>query len=48
MWGIRVILGYLLAKTCHLGVLGIWLAMSAEWLVKDVILYARFKRKEWQ
>ncbi|GAB2021015.1 EmmdR/YeeO family multidrug/toxin efflux MATE transporter [Pseudolactococcus yaeyamensis] len=48
MWGIRVILGYLLAKTCHLGVFGIWLAMAAEWLVKDVILYARFHRKKWQ
>lgn len=48
MWGIRVILGYLLAKTCHLGVVGIWLAMAAEWLVKDVILYARFNRKEWE
>lgn len=48
MWGIRVILGYLLAKTCHLGVVGIWLAMAAEWLVKDVILVARFNRKEWE
>lgn len=48
MWGIRVVLGYLLAKTCHLGVIGIWLAMAAEWLVKDVILYARFNRKEWE
>lgn len=48
MWGIRVILGYLLAKQFHLGVFGIWLAMSIEWGVKDIILYSRFKRKQWE
>lgn len=47
MWGIRVILGYVLAVTCRLGVLGIWLAMSVEWLLKDVILVLRFRRKKW-
>lgn len=47
MWALRVILGYLLGITLGLGVMGVWLAMVAEWAVRGIIFGIRFKGEEW-
>lgn len=47
MWALRVILGYLLGITLGLGVMGVWLAMVAEWAVRGIVFVIRFKGEEW-
>lgn len=47
MWSIRVGLGYLLAITCNLGINGIWIATSSEWVVRYFLFKYRFKGTKW-
>lgn len=47
MWVLRVILGYVLGITLQLGVMGVWLAMVAEWAVRGIVFAIRFKGEAW-
>lgn len=47
MWVLRVILGYILGITFGLGVMGVWLAMVAEWFVRGAIFWIRFRGDAW-
>lgn len=47
MWLFRVILGYILGVTLQLGVMGVWIAMVAEWAVRGIIFGLRFKGEQW-
>ncbi|PRX61959.1 putative MATE family efflux protein [Cohnella sp. SGD-V74] len=47
MWLFRIILGYILGITFGMGILGIWIAMVAEWGVRSVIFGLRFKGDKW-
>lgn len=47
MWLFRVVLGYLLGIVLHFGILGVWVAMDAEWGVRGIIFYTRYKGKKW-
>lgn len=47
MWLFRVILGYVLGITLQFGVLGVWIAMVAEWGVRGFIFAWRFKGDKW-
>ena len=47
MWLVRVILGYVLAITFQLGVLGVWIAMMTEWGVRGLLFAWRFKGEKW-
>ncbi|WP_190283402.1 MATE family efflux transporter [Cellulosilyticum sp. WCF-2] len=44
MWSIRVLLGYLLTIPLGFGVMGLFIAMSAEWMVKSFIYFLRYRR----
>ena len=47
MWVIRVGLGYLLAIPLQLGIQGVWIGMCAEWAVKTLAFWFRFRGDKW-
>ncbi|MFB9275469.1 MATE family efflux transporter [Cohnella cellulosilytica] len=47
MWLFRIILGYILGITFKMGLMGIWVAMVAEWGVRGLIFGLRFKGDKW-
>lgn len=48
MWVFRITLGYLLAITLKLGVIGVWLGMYADWLVRGTLYFIRLKKGKWK
>lgn len=47
MWLFRVILGYILGITFHMGIMGVWVAMVAEWGIRGFVFAWRFKGDKW-
>ncbi|WP_188534962.1 MATE family efflux transporter [Paenibacillus segetis] len=47
MWMFRVILGYLLGITFHLGIMGVWVAMVSEWAIRGFLFTMRFRGEKW-
>lgn len=47
MWIMRVGLGYILAIPCGFGLNGIWISMGAEWAVRGLLFWMRFKGTKW-
>ncbi|MNO67235.1 MATE family multidrug exporter [compost metagenome] len=47
MWLFRVILGYILGITFQLGIMGVWVAMIAEWGIRGMVFSRRFKGEKW-
>jgi putative MATE family efflux protein len=47
MWSLRLGLCYILCRVVGLGVVGVWLAMFADWLSRSVFYLARFLRGTW-
>jgi len=48
IWGVRVVLGYLLAIVLGLGLLGAWLAMAVDQIARAMIIHYRFRRGGWK
>lgn len=48
MWGISLPLCYLLGIHFHLGLLGIWFAYAADEWFRGLLLYRRWRSKQWQ
>jgi len=47
MWGLRIILGYVLGVHFGLGVMGIWYAMVLDWVVRTVLFVQRVVKGKW-
>ncbi len=47
VWCVRVLGGYLLAVRCGLGVLGVFLAMYADWMIRGILFSLRFRGSRW-
>jgi len=47
MWIVRVFGGWVLGVPCGLGVMGVWLAMVLDWVVRVVMFPIRFKGDKW-
>lgn len=47
MWVIRVGAGYILAIPLGLGIEGIWVCMSLEWIIRFFLFYFRYRGKKW-
>ena len=47
MWVVRVGGGYLLGTVLGLGIQGVWLAMSLDWLVRGIVNLLRFRSRHW-
>ena len=47
MWICRVIMSYVLAQGLKMGVMGVWIAMFMDWVVRAVIFLIRFRGSRW-
>jgi putative MATE family efflux protein len=47
MWTVRVVLGYVLALPLGLGVLGVWVAMTIDWVVRAAFFGRRLRSGKW-
>ncbi|WP_158783493.1 EmmdR/YeeO family multidrug/toxin efflux MATE transporter [Pantoea sp. BAV 3049] len=47
MWGCRIIAGYTLGVLLGFGVVGIWLGMFLDWIVRGVFFYRRMVSGRW-
>ena len=47
-WLISVSVGYFLAFPCHMGLIGIWIAMALDEITRGIIFYYRFKCGGWR
>lgn len=48
VWGVRLLTAYLFVSVLGLGILGAWLAMTLDWVVRAAYLTARFRGGRWQ
>lgn len=48
MWICRVVLSYVLGKNLGLGVLGVWIAMTCDWLFRTICFLYRFIKGKWK
>lgn len=47
MWVFRICLGYILGILCGIGILGIWIAMYIDWIVRGSMYLIRLRGIEW-
>jgi Na+-driven multidrug efflux pump len=47
MWAFRIGLGYVLAIVLKMGILGIWVAMYIDWLVRGIMYSFRLRGNKW-
>jgi len=47
MWGCRVALGVFLVRVFRFGLIGVWIGMFADWIVRAVIFTTRFVNGKW-
>lgn len=47
MWGLRIGAGYVLGIVCGLGVVGVWLGMFADWIVRNILFRKRMRGSAW-
>lgn len=48
MWIFRIGFSYILAKYAGMGVLGIWVAMTIDWLVRAILFTLRYRGRKWE
>lgn len=48
MWIFRIGLSYVLAVNCGYGVIGVWVAMTVDWLARAVVFICRFASGKWR
>ena len=47
MWLVRVPAAYILIRFFHFGLLGVWIPMAIDWVVRFLILWFRYKSGKW-
>ncbi|WP_443662335.1 MATE family efflux transporter [Clostridium sp.] len=48
MWLFRITLGYLLGVVLKFGLVGVWVGMIVDWLVRGTLYLIRFKKGKWK
>lgn len=48
MWVFRFGFSYLLAIEFHMGIFGVWVAMTIDWLVRGIFFVCRYRSGRWQ
>lgn len=48
MWIMRVVMSYVLAYYFKLGVMGVWIAMFSDWLIRSIFFAIRFLSGKWK
>ncbi len=47
MWCCRVLLSYVFVRQLHIGLLGVWMGMFSDWIVRGVFFIIRFHGDRW-
>ena len=48
MWGIATFLSWVLGVVCHMGIVGVWIAMCLDEATRSVLFMHRFKQGKWR
>lgn len=48
IWGVRVVVGYVLVTFFHLGLIGAWMGMALDQLTRSAVIMGRFRRGQWK
>ena len=48
MWIFRIVMGIILGRTLGLGVMGVWIAMVIDWVVRSICFCIRYKNGKWK
>lgn len=48
MWIFRYFLSFLLARDLGLGLVGVWLAMTVDWVVRSILFIYRYRSGKWK
>ena len=48
MWTFRIALSYILAKAFGLGLFGIWIAMTVDWVFRAILFVVRIINDKWK
>ncbi len=48
MWMFRIVCSYILVRVFDMGVLGVWIAMTIDWLFRAVVFSTRYVRGKWK
>lgn len=48
MWIFRICFSYVLAQYLGLGLLGVWMAMTTDWLVRSIFFVIRYRGHRWE
>lgn len=48
VWGVRVLMGYIFVTVLHLGLLGAWMGMALDQLIRSFVIYTRFRKGDWK
>ena len=48
MWGVAVLFGYIFGIAFNLGLIGIWIAMAMDELLRGIVVYIRWKKGGWR
>ena len=47
MWAFRIGLSYVLVLWANMGVMGVWVAMFADWVFRAILFFIRFCSGRW-
>ena len=48
MWGVAVLFGYIFGIVFNMGLIGIWIAMAMDELLRGIVVYIRWKKGGWR
>lgn len=48
MWGVSVLMGYLLGIVSDMGLVGIWIAMAMDEILRGIVVYIRWMNGKWR
>ena len=47
MWAFRLVLGVVLSKNMGMGLIGVWIAMYVDWVVRAICFVLRYRSGKW-
>ena len=48
MWVFRIGFSYILGRTFGMGVFGVWVAMTIDWVFRSILFVIRYRGKRWE
>ena len=48
MWGVAVLFGYIFGIAFNMGLIGIWIAMAMDEILRGIVVYIRWKKGGWR